>query len=42
MIPAIWVQASVVWGESAPASFRVASTYPELHTTPAIAMSTIG
>ena len=40
--PAIWVHTSVVCGASAPASLRVASTYPELQTTPAIAMRTIG
>ena len=39
--PAICVQASVVWAESAPASLRVASTYPELQTTPATATRTI-
>ena len=41
-MPAIWVQASVVWAESDPASLRVASTYPELQTTPATATRTIG
>jgi hypothetical protein len=41
-MPAICVQASVVWAESAPASLRVASTYPELQTTPATATRTIG
>src|ERR1700722_17098813 len=40
--PATCVHASVVCAASAPASLRVASTYPELHTTPATATRTIG